>query len=392
MQSIFIALKLLWRRKLTNAILVFEIILSIIMLAQLFVFITNHLDNIRAMNELPVQNTSVLNIFTYYDTDDVIMKIESDESIESVGRVYTGAVSCENRICNLAVYSDAIVTYYRPSLSTGMWFSDIPEQTTPIKQAVISRSLGYDIGETITIRMDDQQTEIVQVIGILKEPTQYLFPNGGASPQHFSANLIISQDPVVMIQEKDCNVLPTSYIPKESGISENVFVFFNPEAPDEAIDATMARYGKYGEFSRMNLLIDNFNNKSYIMVWGGLLFFLVFFLLAITSTLSMNIIQQIDNQKRFTVYYLLGMNRRQMRVIEITRILLLELIVMGLTILAGRCGLLMLEWMTAARIGLFYGLTFLISILMFTSVSAGFWKVMTQNDITDSLKKLQYGE
>ncbi|QTE74253.1 hypothetical protein JS518_15395 [Clostridiales bacterium FE2010] len=390
MRTLLVSAKMLWRRKISNCILVLEMVLSIIMLAQLFVFVSSHIDNMRAVEELNSDNAAVLSIFSYYDTDDVVNRIKQERVIESVGSVTIGSTYCNGRICNLAIYSNAIVNHYVPELYEGKWFTDSsldPEK----KWAVVSRDLGYAIGDSFVIEINNNYREKVIVAGILNEPTQYLYPKGGASPQYFSADLIIDQESVVILQEKDCPVKPMNYIPIEAGIPDNVFVYFHPSQGTE-INEVIIRYNRYGEFTMMEELIKNYNKNTKKMIGGGLIFFIVFLFLAITSTLSMNIIQQTYNHKRFTVYYLLGMRKGQMIFVEISRILILELIVMGLTVLSGRYGFLMLDWMTRERITLFYTIAFLMTLLVFISVSVGFWRKMIKNDISQSLVDLQHGE
>ena len=60
MSVVLIALKLLWKRKLTNIVLIVQILLSIIMLSQVFVAIEDYLDNLQAVNDLPVNDTVVV--------------------------------------------------------------------------------------------------------------------------------------------------------------------------------------------------------------------------------------------------------------------------------------------------------------------------------------------
>lgn len=66
MTTLFIALKLLWRRKAANFVLLLQVLVSVAMLAQMYVFLVDHLDNVRAVGELPTENALVLPVFEYY--------------------------------------------------------------------------------------------------------------------------------------------------------------------------------------------------------------------------------------------------------------------------------------------------------------------------------------
>ena len=134
MTTLFIAFKLLWKRKLINITLILQILFSIFMLAQLFVFIVDHLDNMRAVNELPIKETLVLNVFEYYTMEYATQQIQSSPHVDFVGRVYMSNLSCNNVSCNLAIYNEGIISRYSPELQNGSWLSDsqpVKENTMP---------------------------------------------------------------------------------------------------------------------------------------------------------------------------------------------------------------------------------------------------------------------
>ena len=331
----------------------------------------------------------MLSIFSHWDTEEVVAKLRQEEAIESVGYAHSSAAYCNDQTCNLAVYSKAVYEHYKPELKEGTWLTD--SSYSEIKSVVVSRDLGYKIGDPIKIKIDNKNIVKGIVAGVLKEPTQYLYPQGGASPQYFSADRIIDQRSVVIMREEDCPVKPTSSIPKGAGIPDIVFVYFRQSMETE-VDKVMRKYGRYGEFAMMDDLTRNYDNNTRQMIGGGILFFITFFFLAVTSAFSTNIIQQTYNHRRFTIYYLLGMKKSQMLIVEISRIIILEVIVMGLIVLSGKYGFLMLEWMTHERIVLFYTIAFFTTMFVFLSVSIGFWKKMIKLDISQSLIDLQHGE
>ena len=120
--------------------------------------------------------------------------------------------------------------------------------------------------------------------------------------------------------------------------------------------------------------------------------FIVFLAAAATGVLGNNVMQSMRNRKLFTVYYLLGMDWKRGVWIEISRVIVLLLLTMGLCVVAGRYGLLMLDWMTPRRAVLFYGIVFLYVLVMFTAVGAGFLVKLMREDISTSLKELHQGE
>jgi len=392
MTTLFIALKLLWKRKLINFILVLQILLSIIMLAQLFVFVTDHLDNMRAVNELPIKNAIVLSVFDYYNEEYVIQEIQSSLQVDSVGRVYMGNLSCNNVSCNLAVYNEGIIAHYLPQLQSGSWLSDSLSVIEGAVPTVISADIGLKVGDTVDVSLSKGKTTRIIVIGILEEPTQYLFPSGGASSVIFSAKAIIAQSPVVIMRDTDFGDTSILLPPPEMPIPQSLFVFLKADTAKDDVDAILDPWRKYGEVTPMESLISTYNKNTSTMIGAGIIFFVVFFFLAATSVLSNNVIQSLRNRRQFTVYYLLGMNWKKGAAIEICRVVILIIITIALSLLAGKYGLLMLEWMTQKRAYLFYGVVFLYIVVMFFAVGAGFLIKLMREDISGALKDLQQGE
>ncbi len=392
MTTLFIAFKLLWKRKLANITLVLQIMLSILMLAQLFVFIVDHLDNMRAVNELPVKNTIVLHVFDYYTVENVTQQIMSSPQIDSIGSVAMSAITCKDIPCNLAVYSESIISRYTPTLESGSWLSDWPAASGDTIPAVISDDFGLKAGSTVEIQLPNGKVRRIAIVGILGKPTQYLYPSGSASPAYFTAKSVISQDPVVIIRDtdlQDASILESS---AQSTDAKNLFIFLKPEASQADVDAAMKMWNRYGETTPMQSLISTYNKDTNELIGSGTIMFVVFLLLAVTGVLSNHVIQTLRNRRLFTVYYLLGMNGRKGAVIELYRLVILVMITMALSFLAGKCGLLMLQWMTHARASLFYGIAFLYIVIMFSAISAGSLLKLIREDISGTLKDLQQGE
>jgi len=391
--SVLIAIKLLWKRKLANFVLVIQILLSIIMLAQVFVAIEDYRDNLRAVNELPVNNTVVLSIFDYYDTEYVTQQVLSSPQVESVGRVYMGdIVFCNNVSCNLAAYNEGIISRYSPELQSGSWLSDYSSFSGNAIPAVVSSDMKLKVGDVTDVSLSDGQTRKITVIGILKEPTQYLYPWGSASPEYFTASSVISQKPVIIVRYTDFGETSVFETPMDVPITTSIFIFLKSDAADTNMDTFRTEWNKYGEITPMQSLVSTFNTNTNTMIGGTTIMFVVFLLLAATGVLSNNVIQSLRNRRQFTVYYLLGMDWKKGAAVEVCRVGILVIFTMALSLIAGKLGLLMLEWMTPARAFLFYGLVFLYIVVMFTAVGAGFMIKLMREDLSGLLKDLQQGE
>lgn len=386
MKTIFIAFRLLWKRKFANLTLILQILFSVFSLAQLFVFIADHTDNMRAVNELPIENTVAVSVFNYRSSEQAEQQIASSPFVASIGKAYLSGLPLNGVDCNLAVYHDAIVERYAPALQAGVWFSSGVKSSGAAIEAVVSGDVGLKLGDTAQLLLPGNRFTRIVVTGVLKEPTQYFFPSGSASPEYFSARMVISQEPAVILREIDIEDL-TGFDPPS-----NLFVFLQPNTPEAVRNSLAADRNVYGEVTPMPSLVATYNQNTKTMIGLGAITFIVFLAAAATGVLGNNVMQSMRNRKLFTVYYLLGMDWKRGVWIEISRVTVLLLLTMGLCVVAGRYGLLMLDWMTPLRAVLFYGIVFLYVLVMFTAVGAGFLVKLMREDISTSLKELHQGE
>lgn len=387
MKTVLIACRLLWKRKFANLTLILQIIFSVVSLAQLFVFVTDHTDNMRAVNELPTENTIAVSIFNYCSPEQVEQQILASPLVDSIGKAYLGGLLFNDISCNIAVYNAAMIERYAPKLQQGSWFSDAAGANGPVAaEAVVSSDTGLKPGDTANILLPSHEKIRIVVTGVLKKPTQYFFPSGSASPEYFAANMVISQNSVIILQEADVADL--------TGFEEpaSLLVFLKPEATQTGINGLIATWSRYSEATPMPSLLATYNQNTRVMIGLGTMTFLVFLAAAATGVLGNNVIQSMCNRKLFTVYYLLGMDWKKGVLVEIIRVAVLLAITMALCMVAGRYGLLMLDWMTPQRAVLFYGIVFLYVLVMFAAVGAGFLLKLMREDISTSLKELHQGE
>lgn len=300
-----------------------------------------------------------------------------------------GSLYCNDVSSNLVAYSEDMIARYSPALQDGVWLPSRNYQDHTAKPAVLSADIGLKVGDTVEVNLPGKKNVRINVIGILEEPTQYLFPSGSASSPIFSAKSIIDQYPVVIM--KDCDVGDRAHlVPPQGSVPENLFIFLTTDT--QVNDALLDPWRKYGELTPMASLISTYNEDAKTMIGGGVVFFVVFFFLAVTCVISNQVIQSISNRKEFTIYYLAGMDWKMAAIIEGLRIVALVVIIIALTFVAGDFNLLMLEWMTPRRTILFYSITFVYIIAMFVGISVGFLAKLVRSDISVSLKDLQHGQ
>lgn len=383
MKTFYLAIKLFWKQKWSNLILVFQVIISIIMLAQLFVFVSDYRDSVNAVQDLPIDNTIILSVYEYYNPRFVSQEIASYNWQESVGTVCMDNGICNNVLCNLVVYNDSLIEKYTPPLQEGVWLTEklsVQELSIP---AVVSESMGLEVGDIVELNTTSGDSKHIIVQGIMQSDTQYLYPAESASPTYFSADSIISKEPVVILSDSNLCI-------EEQNLSGNLFVFLEDETED--VEVLIKQLSKYGEATQMSTLIGNYEENANTQIAGSTIMFIIFFFLAITSILCCNVMQSMRNRTYFTIYYLLGMDWKNGAAIEIYRVIITISITLGVSLLAGKYDLLMLKWMTPAHAKLFYLFVFVYLITMFFVVGIGFLRKLMQTDISASLKSLQQGE
>lgn len=385
MKTVFIACRLLWKRKLANLALILQVLFSVITLAQLFVFVADHVDSVRAVGELPYENAVAMAVYYYCDPEQTRRQVLSSPQVAAVGEVYLGGLSFNGVSCNLAVYDEAIIERYTPSIEQGEWLSSAPGGSARA-EAVVSGELGLQVGDTATILLPSNKNREIVVTGVLKTPAQYFHPNGAASPAYFSAEMVVSRDPAILLRAADLDEL-TGF-----GAPVSLFVFLQPGTAEADAGALLDEWSRYGEATPMESLFETYYRNAEVMIGLGAITFLVFLAAAATGVLGNNVIQSMRNRRLFTVYYLLGMDWKRGVLAEVIRVGVLLAVTMALCVLAGRYGLLMLEWMSPLRAVLFYGIVLLYLLVMFAAVGAGFLLRLMRTDISTSLKELHQGE
>lgn len=394
MKLFFISLKLLRKHICTTLIVIAQIILSLISLSSLVVFIFDNQDNVRAIEELPIENTSVLTLFPYYDMNFVEEALENISFVESVGKVgYNPDAFCNGKVCNFVTYNDIIIKQYNPSLSTGHWLTEDLLQISDIIPAVVSADMGLHIGDTVNVSITKNCSVKIFVQGILKKPTQYLLPDSFADPEYFRADMIISNAPAVIVSAEQIESLSAigcdSPILSEIQYAQSCFIFSNEE-----YDTILAsdEIQRLGSITPVLNIISRYKSSINDLIIGQMIIFAVFLFLSITGVISSNVIQNYENQRTFTIYYLLGMSWKQNIEIEFLRNSLIVLMTILFCCFLGKIGVFPLYWLNKTRVVVFFIIVLLYVSILFAVVSAVFLKKLMHQDISLSLKNLHQGE
>ena len=195
-KNLIIAAKFLKRQLVLNLIILIEVILSIVMLTELFVYVSDRIDNQRAAKELYNDELYVLQEFEYYlpNEEDIIERLKADPAVKKAGSASALNCMADGRNLRLGLYDSDLIDLYRPKLSEGEWLSAYSGEYEACP-AVVSSHTGLHAGSVTEILVANKETIKIQVAGVLASPTQYLLPTGMSS----SIDSFISQQPVILL-------------------------------------------------------------------------------------------------------------------------------------------------------------------------------------------------
>lgn len=377
----------------TTLLTVVQIILSLIALSSLSVFIFDNQSNIRAIKELPTENVSILTVFPYYDIPFV------ENEIQNMPCVNLGKIRClpdvlvNKKTCALVAYDSIIIEHYVPSLSHGNWLTESSSQVGDGIPAIVTADIGLQVGDSLNVALSSDSYITIFVQGILKKPTQYLFPESYADPAYFEADMIISNDSAIIISSEHLAQLsePNDYPEPGSRFLEmkSCLIFSKGKDLGTISESKLKRFGKIVPASD---LISLYKSNTKDLIGGQTMIFIVFLQLAVTGVFSSYVIQTHRNRKAFTIYYLLGMDWKQAIIIESLRNLLIVFIIMALSFVFWKLGLFQLYWLNKTQIILFFLIVLAYICTLFAFVSTIYLKNLIHEDVSVSLKDMQQWE
>lgn len=392
MRMLFLVTSLLKRRKLSTAAVILQLVFSIIVFSQLFTYLSNYLFEIRGAQELPAAQAVVLNPYAFEEMDTLRQRLKLEDSLASVDWVRTDSTDPEELNAQLTLYTEGLVQRYRPALSQGVWFDDSPTLQGDAIPAVVTQELGLSLGDEVTIAASSNGRKCtIHVIGILAAPTQYFHPTGRASPKVFSASLVISTQPGILLPEAMAQPMLQLEDDPEYQV-QSLYLFLKDHLTESEKDDLYSRLGRTGEIVPMAHLTQVFIQDSWGLISSTFILFVAVWLLSFTGILSSSIMQQEQTAYLYTVYYLCGMKWKKIGTLEILRIAFIVSITILLSLLCGQMGLLMLHWLTPQQTVLLYLLIFAYASVMLGGVGWVFLHRLIHSDLSQALKSLQNNE
>lgn len=393
MASLYLSCRILQKQIWTTLLTIVQIILSLIALSSLSAFIFDYQNNIRAIKELPTENVSILTVFPYYDMSFAEKEIQKTPCLD-IGKIsYIPNVMCNEKTCSLVAYDSIIIEHYTPSLSNGKWLTVGSSQISDKIPAIVTADMKLKVGDSINIDLSSDLCISIYVQGILKKPTQYLFPESYADPEYFEADMIISNDSAIIISSEQLArllALSNKHTLSFRLLQAQSCLIFSKGK--DFITATENNINRLGKITPADDLISLYKSNTKDLIGGQTIIFIVFLQLAIIGAFSCYVIQTHRNQKTFTIYYLLGMDWKRAITIEILRNLLVVFITMLLCFVLWKLGLFQLYWLSNSQIISFFLIVLVYVCILFAFISTIYLRKLIHEDISISLKNLQKGE
>lgn len=157
-------------------------------------------------------------------------------------------------------------------------------------------------------------------------------------------------------------------------------------------DQLVSGYNQYGSIQSIIDMVQRFHENAHELILSETVLFILFFLLASIVILSAEVIHSINCRKSYTIYYLLGMKWEKCVWIECVRHMVLLAVIVGVTILLDRYGVIRTAWLANDRLVWFYGILIVYLTIVLFGTSAVFIRSLLRRDISVSLKSLQGGE
>jgi hypothetical protein len=152
-----------------------------------------------------------------------------------------------------------------------------------------------------------------KIVGTISHSAYVLTFNAGGSENASSLSYLVSKaNNILIMPTSKFDVNNTSFITEESAM----IIFGSKTATHSIIKNAL---GEFGAISDIDVMKRNYYNEiiSFLIANGTI--FLVFALLSIAGIGGINGIQNIENEKKFAIYYILGLTNKKCAIIEAIR-------------------------------------------------------------------------
>ena len=379
MRNILFAVRSLKKQFFSSIIVIIEVIISIMMFSELYTYISDRLISLRTIEEMQNEKLYVFDEFEYYYSRDteLISGLSKDPSVKRIGQCELFSCETENGNANLAAYNHNLTELYVPKLQNGTWLNGATITSDAIP-AVVTAEFGFQLGDMIDLILENGSHLLVQVIGVLNQPTQYLFPSGSSD----AVDSLIAHEPSILIRLEDFKNVAEDLHPDLS-LPRILFV-----ETTSTVEALKVQYNKYASIRPINTMIESFSRSSNELIASELMMLILFLVLSSIVIINAEVIHAKKAGQRYTIYYLLGMKWENRLHIEIWRQTILICVAFCIGAVLNQHGALKTAYLSGNGI-MFYVVLLIYLICLFFGNSIYFSRRLAKTDISTALKDLE---
>ncbi len=314
MKLIVIIMKMAQKRKSSLLLIMIEMVISCIVFASIAGKMVYLKESRKIADTFQGTNSYYYAPFMCYSDEFDIQKYMDQELREHtvVGSVYTaGLRTAAGAFLPVLGYTDVVISCMKPRMQSGRWFTKKEAAVGSVYPAVAVGSK-YAAGDVVEL----EGGKTVKIIGTIQEGSYIVMfrswaNSGKASLEHF----ISKASKIALILpygSETYHSLPVDSFEKEIVQAARILQALNQEFADK-----LERFAlKYGEVSSIQQMQENYqkDNEEYYVMNGMIL--IIFSILTAVGMLGVNGIQSVENERTYTIYYMLGLNRAKCMLIE----------------------------------------------------------------------------
>lgn len=393
MKTIYLAIKIIWKQKWMNLILLLTIISSVYYLVPTFTQVIHYTTAVNSLKLLDTENAYYLYRSFFYGWENSELWEEMNETIQKSNDIegyanYYNLSEDTSSYCVMA-YNQELIRRFTPKLTEGVWLNTIDEtEIENFVPAVVGSGTGLSCGELFQLpimRGEKNTTLNCKVVGVIAKDCGIVEFSADADDSFFTSDILIGESAQVIIVPVTDIILDCLGENKYLASSKGGILYTTSEVNQERV---VQDIGYAGNVTGLGSGCTRFYEQSKLIVsamgvcWG------IYFLVTLFCMLCSNVILNVRLNKIYTIYYMSGMSLSKRKVIDGVKIgilVFISSIVSYLFLLQN--GLIDIGLGINAKLLLFSVLIGYVSII-YIPVSIGFIRKQKKQNVLDSIQRL----
>lgn len=320
MKHIKITFEIIWKNKYTLLLLLLQMLLTTIIFVSLVGKLQYLVSSRASANAFNEYNAYYFNNYLYYDPEVLDLEQILQEQINAEWSIGETAIlhlqTSDGKMVMAYGYNEPIITLSNIEMHSGTWFAEGEDYGGV---PVIAIGDTYKTGDTIEFWNPEQERKTsVKVIGTISPQTYVTAFSSGASQDFAKLYQLIEPAQGDFIVPFECKNIP-SVTNADTWMVQRLFgkiIVTEDKMPQDEIYRVLK---PYGTVSNIGIMQENYKHelREYFISNGVVLF--VFTLLALAGIGGINSMLNLVNERRYTIYFMHGMTKRNCALVEAMR-------------------------------------------------------------------------